>query len=432
MSDELFAPDFRAEPYWWDRTPRPDLPQQDPPTRAEVVIVGSGYTGLHAAIQTARGGLSTVVVDARDAGWGCSSRNGGQISTSIKPGFTELSRRYGDAVARAILADGQASLAFVGDFVRSEAIDCDFRVAGRFHGAHLPKSYDALARDCAMGNPVFATDAFMVPRDAMAAELGTDAYHGGCVYPNHASLDPARYHAGLLARAEDAGVVVVPHCEATSLQTGGGAVTLGTARGTVRARRVVLATNGYSGALSSWHRRRIIPIGSYMIATEPVAPAIMDRLFPTDRVITDTRKLVYYYRPSPDRRRVIFGGRVSVSETDPRKSGPRLHAEMVRLFPELGGARISHSWMGFVGYTFDTLAHIGETEGVLHAMGYCGSGVGMASYLGMMLGRRAAGLADADCGHGQIGFPTRPLYAGKPWFLAPMVGTYRIRDRFGL
>lgn len=432
VSDQLFTPDFRAEPFWWDRTPRPDIPRADPPAKADVVIVGSGYTGLHAAIQTARAGLSTVVLDARDAGWGCSSRNGGQISTSIKPGFAELSRRHGEETARAILNDGQASLAFIGDFVREERIECDYQVAGRFHGAHLPGSYDKLARDCAAGNPVFATDAFMVPKDAMAGSLGTRAYHGGCVYPHHASLDPARYHAGLLDLARAAGAIIIPHCAATGLDPSPTGTTITTSSGRIRAGRVILATNGYSGALSPWHRRRIIPIGSYMIATEPIAPDLMDRLFPTDRVVTDTRKLVYYYRPSPDRRRVLFGGRVSVKETDPEKSAPRLHAELARLFPELASVRVSHSWMGFVGYTFDTLAHVGETDGILHAMGYCGSGVGMASYLGMKLGRRAAGQGEAECGHERTPFPTRPLYSGNPWFLAPMVTAYRIRDRFGL
>src|SRR5690606_31656782 len=143
------------------------------------------------------------------------------------------------------------------------------------------------------------TDAFMVPKDAMAGALGTRAYHGGCVYPHHASLDPARYHAGLLDLARAAGAIIIPHCAATGLDPSPTGTTVTTSSGHIRAGRVILATNGYSGALSPWHRRRIIPIGSYMIATEPVAPDLMDRLFPTDRVVTDTRKLVYYYRPSP-------------------------------------------------------------------------------------------------------------------------------------
>ncbi|MCB2135864.1 MAG: FAD-binding oxidoreductase [Rhodobacteraceae bacterium] len=431
-ADSLFTPDFRPAPYWWDRTPRPGLPRADPPGEADVVIVGSGYTGLHAAVQTVRAGLSTVVLDAEDAGYGCSTRNGGQISTSIKPGYAELAKRYGAATATAILKDGQASLDFTADFIRAEGIDCDHRVVGRFHGAHLSKTYDQLARDCAAANPAYTTDAFMVAPEDMPRELGTAAYHGGCVFPHHASVDPARYHAGLLRVAMDAGTTVIPHCPASGLERGPTGLTVTTPKGRIRAGRVILATNGYSGPLSPWHRRRIIPIGSYIIATEPIAPDLMDRLFPTDRVLTDTRKLVYYYRPSPDRTRILFGGRVSVAETDPKKSAPRLHAELTRLFPDLRGTKVSHSWMGFVGYTFDTLAHIGDAGGLYYAMGYCGSGVGMAGYLGMKLGRKAAGLDGHETGLEKLRFPTRPFYSGNPWFLVPTVMAYRLRDRFGV
>ncbi|WP_281269500.1 NAD(P)/FAD-dependent oxidoreductase [Rhodovulum viride] len=194
---------------------------------------------------------------------------------------------------------------------------------------------------------------------------------------------------------------------------------------------MILATNGYSGPVSPWHRRRVIPIGSYVIATEPVPKTVMDRLFPTDRILSDTRKLVYYYRPSPDRTRVLFGGRMSLRESDPDRTGPVLLRELVRLFPELDGTRISHSWVGTVAFSFDTLMHAGEDDGLFHAMGYCGSGVGMAGYLGMKIGRRAAGLEDAETAFDRLPYPTRPFYTGTPWFLAPSVLVYRVRDRFG-
>jgi glycine/D-amino acid oxidase-like deaminating enzyme len=202
-----------------------------------------------------------------------------------------------------------------------------------------------------------------------------------------------------------------------------------TARGIVAARNVVVATNGYTGEVTPWLRRRVIPIGSYIIATEPLPRETMARLMPKGRVISDTRKVVYYYRPSPDGSRILFGGRVSADETDPRVSGPRLHAEMVRLFPELAGARISHSWCGFVAYTFDELMHVGEHDGLHYAMGYCGSGVGMACYLGMRLGQQVLGLSEGQTGLNAASFPTRPFYSGNPWFLAPSVAYYRWRDR---
>ena len=190
-----------------------------------------------------------------------------------------------------------------------------------------------------------------------------------------------------------------------------------------------MATNGYTGPLSPWHRRRVIPIGSYIIATEALPESLVDALIPKNRIVSDTRRVVYYFRASPDRRRILFGGRVSLAETDPAASGPLLYREMVRLFPELAGYRVSHSWMGYVGYTFDTLAHTGEHDGVHYAMGYCGSGVGMAGYLGMRLGQRILGRKAGWTGYAETGFPARPYYFGKPWFLAPAVHWYRLRDK---
>jgi len=202
-----------------------------------------------------------------------------------------------------------------------------------------------------------------------------------------------------------------------------------TPKGRIAARDVLVATNGYTGPLTPWLRRRVIPIGSYIIATEELPEATVERLFPSGRHITDSRKVVYYYRASPDRRRILFGGRVSLSETDPRASGPKLLADMVRIFPDLAGTRIARSWMGFVAYSFDELAHVGRHEGLWYAMGYCGSGVGMASYLGMRIGQQIVGLKEGATAFDGLGFQTRPFYTGNPWFLAPSILYYRWRDR---
>ena len=145
--NDCFTPDFKPTPYWWDASPRQPDDLVKPPATADLLIIGSGYTGLHAAVQTARAGLETVVVDAEAAGFGCSTRNGGQISTSVKPSFSTLKHRYGEARAIAILKEGQASLDHVARFVAEERIDCDFGVVGRFHGAHTAGQYDKLAKD---------------------------------------------------------------------------------------------------------------------------------------------------------------------------------------------------------------------------------------------------------------------------------------------
>ena len=427
---EAFTPDHKPMPYWWDRTPRPATEHASFPARVDALVVGSGYTGLNAALQLARGGRATLVVDAEAVGWGCSTRNGGQVSTSVKPSLAALASSYGEERARRIRGEGRESLAWLGQFTREEGIDCDFRVSGRFHAAHSARQYQALVHqleDRPGGEPV---EAHLVPRSEQAREIGSEAYHGGVVFHRFAALDPARYHAGLLERVRAAGALVVSHCPVTGIARQGGSFCVTTTRGSIEARDVVVATNGYTGAACGWLRRRVIPIRSSIIATEPIPFDQMARLLPSDRMLTDTREVVYYYRASPDRTRILFGGRVASCDPDGTASALLLRSELGRLFPELRAVRISHSWMGFIAYTFDTLMHIGLRDGVHYAAGYCGSGVGMASYLGMKLGLKVLGRSEGVTAFDGLDFPSRPYYFGNPWFLGAATGYYRWRDRW--
>jgi glycine/D-amino acid oxidase-like deaminating enzyme len=418
----------RHQVYWLDDVgPAPDF-SGDLPVSVDVVVVGSGYTGLNAAIQTARGGRSTLVLDADDPGYGCSTRNGGQISTSIKPSLEKLAAKHRKQKARAIRGEGASALSWIEDFVKTESIDCDFRKVGRFHAAHSPDSYETLARDAETLRAQEGIECFTVPRAEQKTELGTDTYYGGLVYPNHCSLHPAKYHRGLLRLATDAGAQILGHCRVTGIDRNVKGFRVTTGKGTVEAREVVVATNGYTTGLTPWLQRRVIPIGSYIIATEELPKSLVNELFPTDRIASDTFKVLYYYRASPDRKRILFGGRVSAAETDPNISGPRLFESMCRIFPQLRDRKISHSWMGTVAYSFDELAHAGTHDGIHYAMGYCGSGVSMASYLGMRTGQRILGLAEGATAFDDLPFPTRPLYTGKPWFLPAAVAWYRWQD----
>jgi glycine/D-amino acid oxidase-like deaminating enzyme len=433
MADDLFTPDFKNQPYWWEASPQPVLPPIAPPATCEVAIVGSGYTGLSAAIELARGGRHTVVLDAEDAGWGCSSRNGGQVSTSIKPGFDELSERHGKDIAFRIRREGINALAWIEDFITREKIGCDWAKVGRFHGAHNSAAFEKAAHDATHQAQGLEIEAHVVPRAEQRREIGSDRYHGGIVFPTHASLHPGKYHRAMLALAQSAGATIVGRCPVQSIQRDGNNFRLTTTRGSMQARDVVVATNGYTGPLTPWLRRRVIPIGSYIIATEPLDLALTARLVPNNRVLSDTRKLVFYYRLSEDRRRILFGGRVALKETDPRVSAPRLHAHLTDIFPELASTKISHSWMGFVAYTFDTLPHLGrQNDGVYYCMGYCGSGISLASYFGARLGQQILGRAEGRTALDNIAFGTRPFYTGDPWFLSIAIAYYKVRDRLNL
>jgi glycine/D-amino acid oxidase-like deaminating enzyme len=428
MSNPLFTADFKSTPYWWEATPQADLSNHELPAKADVVVIGAGYTGLSAALQTARGGRHTVVIDAENAGAGCSTKNGGQISASIKPSYEELSSKYGKQKAFNIVKEGHNALAWIGDFVERENIDCNFKNCGKFSAAHNPKQYEKLGHKVDNQMKGLETDAYLVPRTEQSSELGSDLYYGGAVFPKSASVDPAKLHSGMLDCVLEAEATVVSYCPATDVSRDGDGFRVSTAKGSIWAKDVIVASNGYTGAATPWMRRRIVPIGSYVIATEPLAPGQMDRLIPKDRMIGDTRKVIFYYRSSPDRQRIVFGGRVSHAESDPLSSGPKLHANMAKIFPELAQTRISHSWVGFVGYTFDTLAHIGKHDGIHYAMGYCGSGVSMAGYFGMRIGQQLLGQEQGRTGFDDLSFQTRPFYTGNPWFLSASVMYYRWLD----
>lgn len=408
------------------------VPERPLPNKVDVLVVGSGYTGLSAALQTTRGGRETLVLDANEIGWGCSSRNGGQVSTSFKLSLEQLAAHHGREGAFRMLQEGHNALAYIAEFIETENIQCDWQRVGRFHAAHNRKQYDALAKKIDSQPKELKVEAYMVPKSEQRQEIGTDAYYGGCIYPAHAALQPARYHLGLFDLACSAGAMVQSHCPVTKIERDGKRFKVATPRGVIDTREVILATNGYTGAVSPWQRRRLIPIGSYIIATEPIESQVMATLMPKGRVISDTRKLVYYYRQSPDRTRILFGGRVALKETDPRVSAPRLHKAMTATFPELARTRITHSWVGFVAYTFDTIPHSGVQDGIHYAMGFCGSGISLATYFGMRIGQRVLGENRGRTAIDDISFPTRPLYTGNPWFLAPTILYYRIHDRMNV
>ena len=429
FDETIWCHNRKETSFWLEGLPEFNSISNKLPHRVDVAIVGSGYTGLNAALQTIRGGRSTVVFEAGVPGQGCSTKNGGQISTSIKPSLEKLSAKFGTQSGIAIRQEGENALNWIGDFITAEKIDCNFSRVGRYHAAHTQKHYELITRDAEKVNRSEGIEAFAVPKAEQLKELGSDVYHGGVVFPRHASVDPGKYHRGLLQRVVDAGVDVFGQCAVLDIEQTSDGFVITTQKGKVKARDVIIATNGYTTNLTPWLQKRVIPIGSYIISTEELDPVVVDELFPTNRIASDTCKVIYYYRTSPDRKRILFGGRVSATETNPLLSGPKLLEDLYRIFPQIEGIKISHSWTGTVAYTFDEMAHTGQHNGMYYSMGYCGSGVSMASYLGMRLGQKALGLAEGKTAFDDLPFPTRPLYNGRPWFLPAVVSWYRMQDR---
>ena len=429
FDEAIWCHNRKETSFWLEGLPEFNNISSKLPLRVDVAIVGSGYTGLNAALQTIRGGRSTAIFEVGLPGQGCSTKNGGQISTSIKPSLEKLSAKFGTQNGIAIRQEGENALNWIGDFITSEKIDCNFSRVGRYHAAHTQKHYELITRDAEKVNRSEGIEAFAVPKAEQLKELGSDVYHGGVVFPRHASVDPGKYHRGLLQRVVDAGVDVFGQCAVLNIEQTSDGFVITTQKGKVKARDVIIATNGYTSNLTPWLQKRVIPIGSYIISTEELDPVVVNELFPTNRIVSDTCKVIYYYRTSPDRKRILFGGRVSATETNPLLSGPKLLKDLYRIFPQIEGIKISHSWTGTVAYTFDEMAHTGQHNGMYYSMGYCGSGVSMASYLGMRLGQKVLGLVEGKTAFDDLPFPTRPLYNGRPWFLPAVVSWYRMQDR---
>ena len=440
VSAHLFHPDFKPEPYWWEAA-RPTIEgHRDLLAETDVLIVGSGYAGLACALELQRGGRSATVAEANAFGEGASTRNGGAVSASLNlgkglaGGASRKATDMDEAEVRRFLGEGVAVLDLLESLIRREKIDCHYERSGRFSGAYARRHLDGMYATVEKLNKYAEAEAEVLPPARQREEIGSDFYHGGLLVRRAGKLHPALYHNGVLAACRRAGVRLSANTEVLRIEGRKGAFAVTTSAGRTRAEEVVVATNGYTGELTPELRRRLIPVASHIIATEELPEQLAKRLIPNGRTISDTPRILHYYRLSPDGRRMIFGGRSRFTDVGPEVSAPLLHRAMTERFPELGEARITHSWRGNVAFTFDHMPHMGVTgwgrqDGLYHCMGCNGSGIAMMTYLGHMTARAILGGGNVDSAFAGRPFPTRPLYTGNPWFL-PLVGAwFRFLDR---
>ena len=441
---------MKEYPYWLDTLPPhdPDESLRDeshesresqipnPESRTyDVAIVGAGYTGLSAARHLARVGATVVVLERERVAFGASSRNGGQVLTGLRVEPARLVARYGERRARELFDASREAIARVEALIAQESIDCEYARVGHLRAAWKGSHFATFRDEQDLLSRVFHHRVELLSRADQRAELGSDAYHGLLIDEGSRALNPARYAHGLAAAASRAGAAIATGAGVTRLVKTGRGWTVSTTSGELQARDVLVATNGYTNGAAPALQRRFVPIGSYIIATEPLSPAEGASVLPRGRVAFDTKYFLYYFRLSADRR-LLFGGRADFRRPEDRhpettrRAAAILRKGLATIFPELAGKAIQYAWSGNVAFTRDEMPRAGKLDGMYYAGGYCGHGVAMATYLGELIARRIAGepiehpLFDDH-------FAAIPFYDGRPWFL-PLVGAYyRFRDFVG-
>jgi glycine/D-amino acid oxidase-like deaminating enzyme len=425
----IFADRFKTNPYWWDAAPRPGLPEEPLPAKVDVAIVGSGYTGMSAALTLARGSRSVLVLEKDVVGFGASTRNAGFLGRTFKHSFPSLMETKGLDYAVAVYRELQAALAYIIGLIEREKIDCGFRRCGRLVVANAPHHYDQIEKLVTLKEKHLGEPFEMVSKADLHRELASDLYHGGVVLPDLCSLHSGLYHQGLTRLAKSAGAAIADRTEVQGIARDGKEFALATTKGEVRAREVIVATNGYSGPAMAWLQRRVIPFRGFMIATEELPPAVVDAILPNWRTTHDWHNDLDFLRRSADGKRLLFGGLTGTASDNVRGMAVRLRQRLIRILPQLGGIKLSHAWTGYCSASFDLYPHIGEIEGIHYAMGYCFAGVPAGTYFGHKMALKILGSAEARTVFDNRPFPTKWFYRGNPWFVGPYMANYRRQDR---
>src|SRR5258705_1135215 len=301
--------------YWLTTVEMPTSPAKSLPESIDVAVIGTGFTGLSAALALAKRGVRVAVLESETIGWGASSRNGGMVLTGLKLGVNELIARYGRELTQRMYSASLDTITCVERIVKEENLACDFSRTRLLEVACKQRHFDDYARQVEVIAREFNHQLKIVPRDQLRSEIGSDIYYGGMVDEISAGLNPVRYVAGLGAAAMRAGATIFEHTTLQKIerdsQNGAPGFRLTTSRGSLRARNVLVGTSGYTGAATPALRKKIIPIGSFIITTEALPNDLARELSPRNRQIYDSKNYLYYFRLTPDNR-MLFGGRAPV------------------------------------------------------------------------------------------------------------------------
>lgn len=398
--------------------------------KADVVVVGGGFTGLSTALHLAEGGAQTVLLEAGEPGWGASGRNGGQVNPGLKHNPDDVERKFGGDLGARMVEFAGGAPGFVFALVRRLGIDCEARMCGTLraavHPKHLARARVAAAQHRRRGAPVEFLEA-----DAIARATGTSRYAGGMLDRRGGAVNPLSFARGLARAAADAGAAVHGGSRVLSIERAPDGWRVRSASGTVTSGHVVLATNGYTDGIWPKLRRSVVPVFGAIAATEPLPEAIAADIMRAGHVLYESGAVTVYYRLD-EGRRLLMGGRGPMQEINSPGDIPHIVDYARRLWPSLRGVRWTNGWGGRLGFTADQYPHVHEpADGVLVCLGYNGRGIALGTAMGAQL---AARILDRSHVLPMPITPLKPIPFHGYWPIsvpaAILVG--RIADRLGL
>ncbi len=424
---------MKHSPFWVEDHPRPDGLTSELPTETDYLIVGSGLTGLTAALRLSTSANTVTVIEAGEIAGGASSINGGMVSPDVKAGIRTVFQIYGPEIGRQMWDSTVRSVDLVRDLATRPGVDALVHDNGLAALGRGKRQLEGIESKVSWYRENLGVDWEVLAGDAVGQVVGGEHFDAALFEPEGFGVHPARLAFGVAGEAVRSGAVLVDGCEAISVESAGTGHRVTTKKGAIDAGTVVLATNGYTTDRPIEEMSRlVVPVGSYIIVTEPVGTKRAEEIFPGAAMAYTRRRLLNYMRRTHDDR-ILLGGRRSLHPgLDLGESAADLRRALVTYWPQLEEVPISHVWGGKLGIPFDLIPHIGRVEGAWYAMGYAGHGVGLACQLGHELAGMLLG-DDPPSVYSRIRHDGRLYYSGRnAWFLTPASYLYRVLDKVGI